>query len=653
MKHKFSILTVGILALFLSSCDAYLDIVPDDVPTIDLAFANRQNAERFLATCYSYVPPHGNVWRNPALSTGDEVWNCAEVTFYYSNTTSFRIAKGLQNTSSPYLNYWSGGNHGTNLFVAIRDCNIFLENVDDVPDLLSSERDRWIAEVKVLKAFYHYFLMQLYGPIPIIRENIPVSASVDDVKVIREPVDEVVKYIVELIDEATADKDFADPSLPVAIRAFATEMGRLTLPAALAIKAKVLTLAASPLFNGNPDFRDYVNEEGVNYIASEEDPLKWEAARDALKEAIDVAHVAGHGLYEFDDRLTGLTEPVSDTTMLELTLRNTITSRFSKELIWGLGDNDVTTLQGIVNAPLTAYHQGQRISWVRSMHNPTLNVVEQFYTRNGVPINEDRTYNYEDRYRVMDVPENHEYYLIQNFRTAYLNFYREPRYYAYLGFDGSKWFNMEVNSDKNALEVRNKAGELAGRALDNYSITGYFVKKLVNYKLIMRQGQDTGGTISYAFPIIRLADLYLLYAEALNECKDTPDNEVYEYIQRVRDKAGLDTETGGLVETWSEYSSNPTKPTTKSGMRDIIRRERLIELAFEGQRFYDLRRWRLAMQYLNQPIRGWNVSEKDELGYYQVAYIATRNFLLRDYFWPISNADLYRNDKLVQSPQWD
>lgn len=88
-------------------------------------------------------------------------------------------------------------------------------------------------------------------------------------------------------------------------------------------------------------------------------------------------------------------------------------------------------------------------------------------------------------------------------------------------------------------------------------------------------------------------------------------------------------------------------------MRDIIRRERLIELSFEGQRFYDLRRWRLAMQYLNQPIRGWNVSEKDELGYYQVAYIATRNFLLRDYFWPISNADLYRNDKLVQSPQWD
>lgn len=651
-KNTFAIFIIGLLLSF-SSCDEYLDIVPDDVPTMELAFANRQNAERFLATCYSYVPAHGNVWRNPALSTGDEVWNCAEETFYYSNRTSFRIAKGLQNTNNPYLNYWSGGNDGTNLFVAIRDCNIFLENVNDVPDLLSSDRDRWIAEVKVLKAFYHYFLMQLYGPVPIIRENIPVSASIEEVKVVREPVDEVVAYIVELIDEAIADKEQPDPALPLAIRAYATELGRLTMPAALAIKAKVLTLAASPLFNGNPDFKDYQNEEGVSYINPEFNPAKWEAARDALKEAIDVAHTAGHGLYEFDDRLTGLKEPVSDTTMLELTLRNTITSRFSKELIWGLGNNDVTTLQGIVNAPLTAYHQGQRISWVRSMHNPTLNVVEQFYTQNGVPINEDITYDFEDRYKVMEVPDNHNYYLIKDFRTAYLNFYREPRYYAYLGFDGGKWFNMEVESDKNAFEVHNKAGQIAGRALDNYNITGYFAKKLVNYKLIMREGQDNGGTISYAFPIIRLADLYLLYAEALNECKELPDDEVYEYIQMVRDKAGLDKGTGSLTATWATYSNNPSKPTTKAGMRDIIRRERMIELAFEGQRFYDLRRWRLAMEYLNKPIRGWNVSEKEELGYYQVTYIATRKFMLKDYFWPIRTDDLYRNDKLVQSPQWD
>lgn len=645
--RKFSI--IGLLIFCLSSCD-YLDIVPDDVATIDLAFSNRQNAERYLATCYSYIPPHGNVWKNPALSTGDEVWNCAERTYYYSNSTSFAIAKGLQNVNDPYLNYWSGGRDGSNLFIAIRDCNIFLENIYDVPDLLSNERDRWVAEVKVLKAFYHYFLMQLYGPVPIIKENVPVSSSLDEVKVVREPVDEVAKYIIELIDEATADKDETNPALPLEIRAVTTELGRLTLPAALAIKAKVLSLVASPLFNGNPDFKDYKNAEGVNLISTEEDLSRWEAARDALKEAIDVAHRAGHKLYSFDDRIVG---EISDTTFLELTLRNTITARFNKELIWGVGDNDVTTLQGIANAPLTSYHQGQQIPWVKSMHNPTMNVVEQFYTNNGVPINEDKSYDYNNRFKVMDVPEDHDYYLIKDFRTAYLNFYREPRYYAYLGFDGGKWFNLEASDDKHSFEVHNKAGQIAGRALDNYNITGYFAKKLISYKLIMTASTNTGSTISYAFPIIRLADLYLLYAEALNECKASPDAEVYEYIQLVRDKAGLDQETGSLVETWKLYSNNPNKPTTKSGMRDIIRRERLIELAFEGQRFYDLRRWRLAMDYLNQPVRGWNVSEKDEMGYYQVKYLATRKFTPKDYFWPIKNQDLYVNDRLIQSPQWD
>ncbi len=639
----------GLFLLTLPSCD-FLDIVPDDIATVDMAFSTRQNAERFLLTCYSYVPLHGNVLKNPALSTGDEVWNCAEKTFYYTNSTSFSIAKGYQNVSDPYLNYWSGGRDGSNLFIAMRDCNTFLENIHKVPDMGEGEKKLWIAEVKVLKAFFHYYLMQLYGPIPVQRENISVAASPEKVKVEREPVDKVVEYMVGLIDEATSSDGEIEPALPLFIRAQTTDMGRLTLPAALAIKAKILTLAASPLFNGNPDFKEYKNKDGIPYINPVADPEKWVKAKDACKEAIDVAHQAGHELYVFNDMLMA---QISDTTFLELTLRNTITSRFNKELIWGLGNNDVTTLQGIANPPLTSYHQGSQISWTKSMHNPTMNVVEQFYTQNGVPIDEDKTYDYDNRYKVDVAPEGHDFYIEKDFRTAYLHFYREPRFYAYIGFDGGKWFNLEAPNDKSALVVHNKAGEVAGRSLDNYSITGYFTKKIINYKLIMTASTNTGSTISYPFPIIRLADLYLLYAEALNECQATPDAEVYKYIQLVRDKAGLDKETGNLVDTWASYSKNQDKPKTQEGMREIIRRERLIELAFEGHRFYDLRRWRWSRDYLNQPIRGWNVTEKNEIGYYQVTYLFFRKFLPRDYFWPIKQQDLYVNDKLVQSPQWD
>src|SRR3546814_14026130 len=87
-------------------------------------------------------------------------------------------------------------------FTALRDCNIFLENIHKPFDLEDYERDEWIAEVKFLKAFYHFWLLRMYGPIPVIRENIPIRAGTDKTQQYREPVDSVVSYIVQLLAEA-------------------------------------------------------------------------------------------------------------------------------------------------------------------------------------------------------------------------------------------------------------------------------------------------------------------------------------------------------------------------------------------------------------------------------------------------------------------
>lgn len=637
---KISIIILSLCAAV--SCD-YLDIVPGNVATMDMTFQTRNSAEKMLYTCYNYIPSTANPWGNPGIGSSDEVWNNAEKTYYYANETAFRIAKGLQNTSDPYLNYWSGGQGGSNLFVGIRDCNIFLENVDKVPDMPRSEKERWKAEVKFIKAYLHIWLFQLYGPIPFVDKNIDVDASTEDVKVEREPVDDVVAKITGLLDEAIGSN-----ALPEHIRARDTELGRVTKAAALAIKARLLTYAASPLYNGNQDFAGWKDSEGRNMINPEYDARKWELARDACKEAIDAAVTAGHGLYTFDEPVKN----ISDTTRLELTLRHTLTKKFGDELIWGLGRRNTEDLMRIVNPPLTTYHLSNQLFWVKMMHNPTLEIVEEFYTRNGVPIDEDKDYDYEGRYDVIKVPHDHQYYADTTAKTARLHLFREPRFYAWVGFDNGKWFNMEVTDDKHSYVLHSKSGGLAGRSLDNYSVTGFFTKKLVSYELVLTQSTNTGGQCSsYAFPIIRLADLYLLYAECLNECKDSPDEEVYEYIQLVRDKAGLDRETGGLVETWATYSSNPDKPKTKDGMRDIIQRERMIELAFEGQRFYDLRRWKLAMDYCNRPVRGWSVTESDD-SFYTPSYIDFPTFTPKNYFWPIKLDDLYRNNKLQQSYLW-
>ena len=128
----------------MNSC-SYLDIVPDNLATIEMTFETRNSAERFLVTCYSYVPEHANPQENIALVAGDEIWYYTEKDFYMNNETSLRLAKGLQNATDPYCNFWEGKRGGQNLFVAIRDCNIFLENLKDIPGLERSEKNRWIA----------------------------------------------------------------------------------------------------------------------------------------------------------------------------------------------------------------------------------------------------------------------------------------------------------------------------------------------------------------------------------------------------------------------------------------------------------------------------------------------------------------------------
>jgi len=241
---------VIILFIISTSCEKdYLDVVPDNIATIDLAFNTRSTAENFLSTCYTYIPEHANVEQNFSLLAGDEIWYYAENDFYMNNETSFRLAKGMQNSASPYLNYWEGGRGAPHsLFNALRDCNIFLENLVEVPGLEEDERLKWLDEVKVLKAFYHFWLMQMYGPIPIIDQNIPVGASPDETNVKRESIDDIVSYLVQILDEVIEAEN-----LPGLINYIYTDMGRITMPIAKALKAKILVLAASPIFNGNTD----------------------------------------------------------------------------------------------------------------------------------------------------------------------------------------------------------------------------------------------------------------------------------------------------------------------------------------------------------------------------------------------------------------
>ncbi len=644
MKKYFAIF---IVVLFFGCEKDFLNVVPDNIATIDLAFNNRATAERFLSTCYTYIPEHAHVEQNFSLLAGDEIWYYAENDFYMNNETSFRLAKGMQNMTSPYLNYWEGGRGAPHsLYVALRDCNIFLENLVEVPGLEEEERQRWLAEVKVLKAFYHFWLLRMYGPIPTIKTNIYVGAPPEEAQVPRESVDDVVGYIVELLDEV-----IESDALPGIINYIYTEQGRITLPIAKALKAKVLVLAASPIFNGNTDFNELVDINGNHLVSQSYDSNKWILAKDALIDAISTAEANGHMLYEFTDQLP-INGEINQTIIQELSHRAGITDPFNSEIVWAFEPAWTGDLQQWSQPRWTPDHQAL-FNYTKKSHAPTLNMVETFYTNNGLPIDEDINWDYANRYNVTTTAEDdqyHTYYIEDDYSTAKLHLFREPRFYSTIGFDGGKWFSLETTNIEEIPYLNAKAGAPSGKnGFEIYSITGYFAKKLVHYEnIISLQGSTIKG---YSFPIIRMADLYLNYAEALNETKDSPDAEVYEYIQRVRHRAGLDIGSD-LVATWSQYSNNPSKPTTKEGMRDIIRQERMIELALEGYRYWDIRRWKLAGDYFSKPIRGWNIYRSDVEGFYEVENIFYRNFLIKDYLWPISQNELLRNPNLVQNPGW-
>ncbi len=642
--RTLKIIIIISFATFIYSCSDFLDVIPDNIPTLDHAFLDRTSTEKYLATCYTYLPYLGRPSADPAILGSDEWW-AIEDDFYNSRSGNFgglKIRKGEQNSGNPYFNYWDGLNNGRAFFRALRDCNVFLENVYSVGgDLSEEEARRWAAEVKVLKAYYHYYLMKMYGPIPLQKTSLPVSTGINDVRIYRDTFDECVDYVISLLDEAVED-------LPIQIVNVSSELGRITKPIALAIKAEVLVMAASPLFNGNPDYTDVVDNRGIHLFSNEYSHTKWEKAMNACKIAIEASLSGGHDLYEF----TKLSN-ISDTTKLLLTIRQSVTDKWNQEIIWTGAHLHMNEYYSAT----TPFFTNDQIQWgpTDPYMSPTLKMAELFYSKNGVPIDEDIDFNYSQRFNVERAPSNHKYYIQNSYETTALNLNREPRFYANLAFDGAVWFGNGRYYDigvgpanQQSWIIQTKRGDIQGkRSSIRYSLTGYWAKKTSHFETVSTSS-SSHVIVRSTFPIIRLADLYLLHAEATNEFLDSPNEEVYRSIDIVRERAGLK----GVLESWANYSDNPDKPRNKEGMRDIIQQERMIELAFEGKRFWDIRRWKTAYVLLNEPIQGLNPDGTTPEEFSRVRTIHVPSFTTKDYLAPIREINLRTNPNLVQNPYW-
>ena len=637
LKNKFLAIIICSISLFIS-CEDYLDIVPDGTQELSLLFNRKETAYNALANCYSYLPQNDGTYASYVLLSDELAVPVPK------EPNAIKLMKGQQSVSSPLMGYWSGfsatGRGQGSLWEGIRSCNTLIENIYLVVDMTQEEKNQWKAEAKFLKAYFHFLLISNYGPIPIVDINLPISASDEAVRLDRKTVDECFRYVVETIDAAITD-------LPERIIGN-NDIGRIDQVIAKSIKAKALLYSASPLFNGNTSlYGSFVNANGEHFFNQNNDDSKWVLAAAAAKEALDAAIAQGATMYYYTE-----TAPLFDTNNFQFKLvrdqynnRFAITDPWNSELIWG-NSSPVTNGQywqiqspAMMKDPTSSSVEA---SW--QWLSPSLRMVETYYTKNGLPINEDLSFEYEDRYNITTIGFNQRFYAQFANRTAKLNLDREPRFYASLGFD--RGINRTWGSIWN---LKMREGEAHGRVANtgDYLVTGYALKKLVHQD---SEGDAYNKTITYPWPMMRLSELYLNYAEALNEFSG-PSIEVYDALNKIRERAGIPI----VQDAWSDvaYAATPNKHTSKEGLREIIQQERMIELAFEGHRYYDIRRWKLAEEYFTTPIKGWSVNEETEANYYQVTDVSQRAFNApRDYLQPISFIELSRNPNLIQNPGW-
>jgi hypothetical protein len=644
LKRLFSWVLIAMTSLGIFSCD-YLDVVPDNVATIEYAFANRNTAEKFLYTCYNDRLKVGDLNNDPAKGSDETIQRDA-MGMPVSIFTSSYLARGLQNVTSPYFDNW-----GT-YYKAIRNCNIFLEEIPKVQvDMTEEERSRWIAETKFLKAYYHWLLLRQYGPVSIVDVNLPLSASVEDVKLYREPVDDVVEYIVTTLEEVLTDL----PEERDVIEG--TEAGRANKLVALTLIADIRLWAASPLINSDDDFyAKMVDNRGVKLFPDKYDENKWKLAGEAAERAIEACHAAGKRLYrEIEPRTYNQHEVFQHQTML----RQIVGKRWNNELIWGSTNYDANWHWRNCDAKAVTFNTDALNTTIRPEYSPTMKMVEKFYSSNGVPIKEDKEWDengwYVNRYKIRpETPADNEiYYVKAGQQTVYLHYNREPRFYADIGFDkgiyfGSGYYDFPATVKHLDFRFMQPAGYVAW----GFSCTGYSAKKFAPFET-SQTNTAIGSPEYFPFPIYRLAELYLMYAEAYNELEGpngAHSTQIFGYLDSIRSRAGLK----GVKKAWADHAFVSDKPTrSKEDLRDIIHSERTIELMFESKRFWDIRRWR-TIDELNEQPQGWNYMGKTNEEFYnlQQAYPYQISFSIKDYFWPIKESNLFVNDNLIQNYGW-
>jgi hypothetical protein len=611
---KYVLITVVSGAVLTACNDDFLNTQPLDKAPGELVWSDAALSESFVTDLYNGLTTGMLNQQNMETITDNALYNFGKQDIMEANV-------------SPANPGWVNDTYEWGaMYRRIRAANIALQNLAapkfENTNIVSA--DRLKGETYFLRAYYYNQLLRWYGGIPIVKK--PYGLDNPDFTIPRSSYEECVNFIVSDLDSAA-----------LLLQGKTLAAGRATAGAALALKSRVLTYAASDLHDiptasaKSSVIASAANKEVLGYTSGDQ-MARWQKARDAAKAVMDLNQYG----YKLDESMTAPVTPEEG----QQNYINTFLSR-------GGGERE---------AIFSRYFLNVKDEW------------GAWYPRNNMPngyhgwTSSQPTQNLVDDYEMMDGTK-FDWSKPEHAAAPYQN--RDPRFYATVLFDGAQWKprtsdgqgidplgqiqmgTYQIGSASNpttyfGLDTRNSSIENW-----NGTRTGYAIRKFINTDPAI---EDQNTRQEVPSPQIRFTEVVFNYIEASLELGD--EAEALKWLNRIRFRVGM-----------------PAVNASGQALVDSYRNERNVEMAFEEQRFYDTRRWMIAPETLGEKVKIIKINGTLKPGKtvpvykydpesYNYTYtvqdidpgVENRRWDDKMYFMPIHRDEMNRNNKLIQNP---
>jgi len=659
MKKLVYYILLSISALSFSACTDYINVDKYfyDQVSLDSAFSKRIYVDGWLSSAYSVMNKLGE-YKEPFRWASDDLYH-PDMKEYVEGSYSADKPKGDENAGESRLwKYYEG----------IRKASTFLDNVDRCPELTMDEIADMKGQARFLRAYCYWALIRVFGPVPLIPlEGLDADLSYEELSLPRTHFDEIVSFI---------DTELAETARLLPMRRTVNNLGRPTRGAALGLRARVLLYAASPLYNGNLDFFNVVDNKGNQLISQTYDESKWAKAAAAAKDVIELAKASGlYELYTIAPKI-GTLDMYRPPVHPEYSTKDYPDGWANIDPLLSYKSNFDGSVQGSKNPELiftrTSDGTGTINDWMYQALPRTISgnnrlcvtqkQVNAYAMNDGRTISEAaNTGDYVTTGFTTEAYSENNPFLPAKVSLMYNK--REPRFYASIAYNGSVWEAASASEPRyRNQQIFYYRGTEDGKQgfKEECPLTGMTLKKFYNSE---DSRTDGGYVIEKTEMTIRYAEILLIYAEALNELSEgevyhlkTYSNEDVEIkrdedemryaIKRIRMRAGV-----------PDYTNETYK--NQADFRVKLKRERQVELLGENSmRYFDLRRWKDALTEENQLLQGCNINISDDDTYIADFYKETpvssvhKVFEQRMYLFPFPTYELKRNVNLTQNPGW-